>query len=386
MAENTTKISLVTFDSYEKDIQRTFTEANNMVSGLVGDFYFMSRMAYRQKLDSACISVAYGGLMLNNKTKTDLKASQTVLTSVLEDVRKDIIRNEIDVVNYEELTSRIVDDMDVLISKTDKRMTRAKMLIGFGRKQSIAKVAFTLAELLEQRYSLIQSRFNELRRLIIMFMDSIKRELQYICRMGENAIAYERKGMKENELAYESDKELDLNLIDPTEMMKKTNTKKKKMVTRNNVFDNEDEQELTEEGDENLFLDDETNNLFSEENEQEPTNRRRDFLEFGDSTFATIADVFCEESDDEKLEDDHDVNENITILNDKDFDYQSRKKMKNHIEHITKGRSNKVKSPLMQRFKATKKIKMHKSKLALLLDAMKRQHATNNGKNKHTYF
>ena len=32
--------------------------------------------------------------------------------------------------------------------------------------------------------------------------------------------------MKENDLVYESDTELDLNLIDPTEMIKKTNTKK----------------------------------------------------------------------------------------------------------------------------------------------------------------
>ena len=78
--------SIVTFDSYVKDCERLHIEAINLVADLTGDYHFMSKIAYRQKLDSACISVAYGGLTLINKTMSDIKESRNVLTTSLEEV------------------------------------------------------------------------------------------------------------------------------------------------------------------------------------------------------------------------------------------------------------------------------------------------------------
>ena len=322
--EITATIAASTFESYVFDITRCYTESSNIVHNLRGDLLFLSKIAYRQPMSSSCASISYESLKLVSKTLEEVLASKRLTVMGLDEINKNLTRRELNMDNYNFLANRVNEDLKLLLAKTERKLAKAKLLEQYGKRQNVQKMAYTIAEMLETRYPTILTRFTELKRIISIFLDSIKRELEYIVRHGENAISYQRKKMDIRPLTYESDEEdSNINIVDPTVALKKKKVQKKSKASNRQL--DEEEQNIEED----------TTTEENKTNENEDVEYEGNGIEIQkNDIIAKVQEMFVTGDSDEEIDDIGNVGKNLEKLANRKFNAKQRKKVESLIHFI----------------------------------------------------
>ena len=346
------------FDSYTEDIKRLFVESANKVNILRGDLLFTGGIAYRQKIDSACVSLACESLNLIQKSMEEIIFAKKLAIEGFKSFRLEIQRDDSNFDKYDLLSSNIKNNLLELVNKTQRKVDKTKILVIYGKRQSIAKIAYVIAEILESRYPEINRNFSELKRLIEVFLDNIRRELDYLKRYGMQGEVFTRVPMERRPLEYEEEDD-DITLPDlPGQVNRKsTNSKKSNKTKKTNT-------DLEEEDIEN-----------EEEEEEGERNSQKEHRGLPRDTVGSILEMFTDINEDEDVEEPPILGERLAKMNDTLFSPSEHRQAISKLDYIKKGRAivnDKNKTP-KQRSKATKSIKKNKRDLVNIITNMNAQ-------------
>ena len=174
--------STVRLDGITDDVHSYFKNLNGLILDNKDDFLVYSRIAYRKKPDSAAMSVAFGGFELYTE------ASQVVIEKWREiklslDHEKCVAeRKELDLTRFDDRMQEITLVFGLLEKDLNKKKKKADLLSEFGRNQSKADIAFSMANLMEKHYPIIVTTLEGLICGTKTLIGFYRREIEYIQR------------------------------------------------------------------------------------------------------------------------------------------------------------------------------------------------------------